>query len=288
MSYKEEFEMLLERIDERRTLCFRELKHLPVGELHIEKSGKYQQVRRYYKRNEKWVRESVGRDSELLSLLKRRTYYEKEIEILNEDYKTLRDAAALLNGNDFETIVKRMRNRVTDLSFEDTVLSEKSGLLIPRPVEDPDIPVRELELELGDADLMDWAVMPYRANSSYLENKQHIGATGLCYRSRAELNIFEHIIIKRKQPVHYDELIDIDGEWFSPDGITTNAAGKIRLIEYMEMENPEYLRSSARKLEAYRRKGFVPGRNLIILSSETNGFINIPKLDKILDAYLLV
>lgn len=288
MTYKDELEMILDSIEARRSICLKELKHLPKGRLYTEKAGKYQQYRRIYKRNGELIRETLAKDSDLLLQMKRRSYFESELAILDGDATELRNAISSIKGNSFDMICRDLPNRIGSFPFEETLITSESGLLIPRPVLDADVPIRELELKLGDIDPYQWAVMPYRENASHLDEKRHIGTTGLRYRSRAEMHIFEHIITKRKHPVHYDEVIEIDGEFFSPDGLMPNVFKDIMLIEYAEKEDEDYLRRNARKFDAYRRKGFVPGRNLIILSCETNGFINTPKLDKILDAYLLM
>lgn len=287
MTYKDQLEMILKTIEVRLNICRKELKHSPIGELYVEKVGKYKQYRRYYIKNGKQFRESIGKDPELIQQLKKKGYLEQEVRVLSEDLRILKEASEVLSGNEFETIINKLRGGMGNILPEDISISSESGLLIPRPTKELDVPVRELELTLGDIDPLEWAVMPYCENTTFLDGKKHVGMTGLHYRSRAELTLFEHIITIRKQPVHYDELVEINGEWFSPDGIAPNARGEMIVIEYMEMSDTEYVQKNERKLEAYRRKGFVPGRNLVIISCESNGFINMPKLDKILDAYLL-
>lgn len=288
MTYKDELEMILDSMELRRKICQSETAHLPKGRLYYQKNGNYQQYRRYYRRNGELIRETLSKDSDLLKQMKRRTLLESESRILDRDIGTLRKLLSSVRGNEFEEICRGIGRDIGPVSFEDLTMALKNGLLIPCPVDEPDVPIRELELELDCIDPYEWAVMPYRENTLYKENKRHIGITGLRYRSRAEMYIFEHIITERKQPVHYDEVVEINGELFSPDGIAVNTRNEIVLIEYAEMDDRDYLRRNEKKFDAYRRKGFASGRNLLILSSEIDGFINTPKLDKLLDAYLLM
>ena len=274
-------------MEERRLQCLKELKRLPKGELHINRAGKYLQYRRFIRKDGKIIRTSIGKDPELILKMRRRALLEAEVVNLDSDIPKVRRVSETVKGNDFATVRTSLRYGLAELEPEDFFMQTDSGLLIPRPVRNTDVRIRRLELHLGDIDPYEWAVMPYRENTSYLEDKHHVGMTGLNYRSRAELHIFEHIITKRKHPVHYDEVVEIDGEFFSPDGIAPNLKGEIILIEYVEKDDESYLKRNARKFEAYRSKGFVMGRNLLIITCETNDFINTPKLDKMLDAYLL-
>lgn len=287
MDYKEELQRILADMEERRLQCLKELKRLPKGELHINKAGKYLQYRRFIRKNGQIVRTSIGKNPELILKMKRRALIEAEVKNLDGDIPKVRQTANTVKGNDFEIIRESLKHGLGNLEKDDYFVQTAGGLFIPKPVRDPDVRIRRLELHLGDIDPYEWGIMPYRENTSYLGDKHHVGMTGLNYRSRAELHIFEHIITKRRHPVHYDEVIEIDGEFFSPDGIAPNLKGEIILIEYVEKDDENYLKRNARKFDAYRSKGFVMGRNLLIITCETNDFINTPKLDKMLDAYLL-
>lgn len=287
MSYRDEIEFILGEIEAQKRVCLKELKTLPKGDLHVHKAGAYLQFRRHIRHRKGAERISVGRDVKMKSLLLRKAFLRARVSVLDSDSASLRKAVSAINGDSMERIRKYLEfgtGRLPDTAFFD---SSGSGLLIPRPSRNPDVPVRELSLRLYGIEPCEWATMPYRENTSFLENKKHIGMSGLHYRSRAEMSLFEHIIM-RGFPAHYDETVEINGLWYSPDVIGVNSRREIMLIEYMEMDNADYLLRSREKLQAYHDSGFVLGRNLFIFTCEGNDYLNMPKIDKMLDAIFLM
>ena len=83
---------------------------------------------------------------------------------------------------------------------------------------------------------------------------------------------------------HYDEVIEIDGEYISPDMIGLRSDGWFIYQEHLGLQDMSYTSDMIRKLILYRKAGILLGKNLFITFDDKNGGINMDLIRASIDA----
>jgi hypothetical protein len=155
--------------------------------------------------------------------------------------------------------------------------SEHSGLW-PNPSRDPGIEVRYPVTDTGGMTPEEWGALPYRENTSFCENKIHYSSRAIACRSKSEMAILE-LYDNLGIPFHYDETLQLSGEYVSPDFIGARSDGKLIYHEHFGLNDPEYIKRAARKTELYRNASIIQGKNLICTYDREDGSINLALIE---------
>ena len=152
----------------------------------------------------------------------------------------------------------------------------RRGLIVPSWISD-------------DEFIRRWLDDPYEGLGFEEGSKEYFAANGLRVRSKSEASIadkYEQYIV----PVKYEKPLRLEGYGMAyPDFTALNVRMRtIYIHEHMGMmDDPEYADQNVKKINAYQKNGYYPGKNLI-LTFETKGQPFDPRImDGIIEKYLL-
>lgn len=284
MNYKEECIRLIEILKKDLEQYQKEFNNLPPGELIVVKNGKYLSYR--IREDGAQIRDAkqIGKNKLLIDQLARKEYLHAEIVTLQEDIQTLSECTAHLFGLNSSSIFKRLKHGVDKLPNQ-FYRNPDAKFQIPKPSRDPSLQPAKPLLRLECISPEEWGGMPFKENTSFLENKTHTGPAKLKYRSKSEVG-FSTLVFQLQIPHHPDELIRIGDNEVAPDNILARPDGILIYHEHRGIETKRYNDKFNWKLQLYASVGIIPGRNLLITSDEADGSLNLVKLRLLLDTFM--
>ncbi len=270
--YKDEIERIGVNIAQKLKNGRIELRKLPEGRLRIVKKGHYYSYQLHLIKDGKRIRRGIAANPRLIAQLARKEYLLEENRRLEEDLTQIRKTFRLLNGTEPEKILKTMPSHYENISSG--LLVGRSGIAV-NPVEDPSMPPKQVTLRITDMSPAEWGAMPYRAKTKNLEDKTVLTSIGFWVRSRGESGITE-IYADMLTPIHYDELLVINGYDISPDFIAIRPDGKLIFHEHCgRLQDKRYMEHHFWKLRQYRQAGITEWDNLIVTYDSPDGGIDM-------------
>ena len=241
----------------------KDLLNAPEGYLKISYShGKlqYKQICRSDRKKEIYI---PAGNLDLAKQLAQKTYDEKVLKLAKREYKTIKSLVAQYERGTCDKIAEG--------------LSEfRKELIIP--------------VELSDEEFVSkWLDDDYEGLGFEEGSKEYYSSKGLRVRSKSEESIADKYD-EKLIPMKYEKPLFLKGYGMAyPDFTLLNVRlRKVYIHEHMGMmDDPEYAEQNTKKITAYEKNGYFPGKNLI-LTFETKGQpFDARLMDDIIGQYLL-
>lgn len=225
-------ESLLSRLNE-------EIQTIGGGTLNVtSKAGK-----RYYIEYKNGRQKGISRNLGLVYELARKEYLVKRAAVIEKELK-------ILAKNELQIELCE----ITEAKLEETMAEKYSSLDFERII------YSEIE--------QDWYRNRKSQNPYMRENLIYATESGNLMRSKSERFIGD-FLEKKRMMYRYEPKISIEGRDIYPDFMVLKPNGEIVIWEHLGlMNNAEYADRMMRKLQDYRRNGFVQHRNLICTYEE--------------------
>ena len=274
---------LLLEFEQERILSNSALKQLPRGDLRITRNGPGRiSFFREYRYETAKKRKGIGRDENMIYLLAHKAFLQEKIRRLDHNISVLRKKKTELLPLDPAEIVACLPKHFDLLETKRIIepgITDKSDY--PNPVFDKSIPPRHAPLDTGGLSPLDWARLPYCANTKNMEHLIHRAARGFYSRSKGEVAVLDRYDALGV-PYHYDEVIEIGGHYCSPDIVATRADCRLIYHEHAGLKSDGYREDLQEKLRLYASAGIVLGDNLILTFDNEYGGINVPLADALI------
>lgn len=272
----------------------REFKKMPDGHVRrVSRRSKHEFLHVSTDDNGKRIRKGITKDKTTIKKLARKEFLEKEIIVLEANLKALRNFKANYIANCEKTAMSLVNKNIRSLPedfFKTTdigsgVLKEKeiitTGELIGLWNSNERYILKNTALQKR------WENSPYE-KSTYMEDElKHMTVKGFKVRSKSEV-LLTGILDSINRPLHYEEVIRINGRVFVPDFTVLDVHGKVIFIEHFGRTfDPEYMKRRREKLEAYEMAGIVPWDNFIATYDDEDGNIDINAITAELKTKLL-
>ncbi|MBE6030208.1 MAG: hypothetical protein E7225_01235 [Clostridiales bacterium] len=275
----------------------REFKKMPDGHVRrVARRNKYEFLHVSTDDNGKRIRKGITKDKTTIKRLARKEFLEKEIKVLEANLKALRNFKGNYIANCEKTAMSLVNKNIRSLPEDFFKTTDIGSGVMKRKDENENITTGEL-IRLWNSDeryLLEnidiqkrWENSPYE-KSTYMENElKHMTAKGFKVRSKSEV-LLTGILDNINRPLHYEEVIRINGRVFVPDFTVLDVHGKVIFIEHFGRTfDPEYMKRRREKLEAYEQAGIVPWDNFIATYDDEDGNIDINAITAELKAKLL-
>lgn len=275
MNYLKTLENLLSALKGQRKMLNKELRRLQKGKLMISSNGKRLSFFDIGDPHSRVHPKGIGRNQDKIYQLARRAYLTEQILLFDTNIALLEKAIAGSFSLETKEILAAMPKHFNVLDDKRLIQpAQKETAAWPNPVRDPRIYPKKAILKLKDITPQEWAAMPYRENTKNLERKIHRANRGFYARSKSEVLITGEYD-RREIYYHYDEVVEIDGEWLSPDVIGLRFDGWLIYQEHLGLQDDLYSADTIRKLVLYRKAGIILGKNLFFTFDDANGAINM-------------
>ncbi len=133
-----------------------------------------------------------------------------------------------------------------------------------------------------------WANEPYEKSTLWPDALKHKSQNGVLVRSKSEAMIASQLEYNNI-PYRYEQLLEMPDQFFYPDFTILNPEDN--QIIYWEhfglMDDEDYGKSVASKLEAYQSVGIFQGNNLITTYETSRRPLDANKVRRIIKAFLL-
>ena len=132
-----------------------------------------------------------------------------------------------------------------------------------------------------------WRNSSFKQSTKYIENKIHLAPSGNVVRSKSEV-LIDMMLYTNNIPFRYECELELNGIIIYPDFTVRNPrTGKLLYWEHFgQMDNPEYARKTARKLNTYISNNIIPNIDLITTYETREHPLSLSTLDHILQQYL--
>lgn len=277
-------EILLSDLKKQRRMINIELCRMPEGKLMISSNGSRLSCFDIGSPNSRKNPKGIGRDKERVCKLARKAYLQEELERIEINIRQLEHALARCVPLDEADLLKSMPKHFDTLDVRYLVnpAVQNTGKW-PNPSRDPSVKPGYPALRLEGITAQEWAELPYRENTKNLEHKIHRASRGFWARSKSEVLVTGEY---DRQGIfyRYDEVLEIDGKYVSPDIRGVRADGCFIYHEHLGLQDDGYTADTIRKLILYRRAGIVLGKNLFVTFDDEYGGISMDLLRASIDA----
>lgn len=136
-------------------------------------------------------------------------------------------------------------------------------------------------------ELEEWSQSTFTQCPKYPEGKIHLAPSGNMVRSKSEV-LIDMILTTNRIPFRYECELQLPECTIYPDFTIRNPrTGKILYWEHFgQMDNREYAKKTAKKLNTYISNNIIPNINLITTYETKDHPLSISTLDHILSEYL--
>ena len=275
MEYQKTIENLLSDLKGQRRMLNNELRRLPKGKLMISSNGKrlsFFNIGKPYNRKRP---KGIGRKKDTVYKLARKAFIIEQIHRIDTNIAVLKKALAAGSALDTEALLDAMPKHFETLDPKRIIQPfGETDSQWPNPTRDSAVYPRKAALWLEGMTPQEWARLPYRENTKNLEHKIHKAGRGFYARSKSEVLVTGEYDSSGIL-YHYDEVIEIDGEYVSPDVIGLRSDGAFIYQEHLGLQDMNYTADMIRKLILYRKAGILLGKNLFLTFDDENGGINM-------------
>ena len=284
MAGHQAIEQLLSSLKKQRRMLNIELSGMPEGKLMISSNGARLSCFDIASPNSRRKPKGIGRDKELVCRLARKAYLLEELDRIDINIQRLERALASSVSLDETDLLRSLPKHFDTFDVRDLTnpALQNTGKW-PNPSQDPSVRPRTPALQLEGMSAQEWAEQPYRENTKKLEHKIHRANRGFWARSKSEVLVTSEYDRKGIY-YHYDEVLEIDGEFVSPDIRGIRADGRFIYHEHLGLQDDGYTADTTRRLILYRRAGIVLGKNLFVTFDDEYGGISMDLLRASIDA----
>ncbi len=277
-------EKLLSDLKKQRRMINIELHRMPEGKLMISSNGSRLSCFDIGHPDGRRKPKGIGRNRELVNQLARKAYLQEVLDRIEINIRQLEYALKHCVPLDEADLLKSMPKHFDTLDVRDLVnpAAQNTGKW-PNPSRDPFIQPGQPALRLEGITAQEWAELPYRENTKKLEHKIHRANRGFWARSKSEVLVTGEY---DRQGIfyRYDEVLEIDGEFVSPDIRGVRADGCFIYHEHLGLQDDGYTADTIRKLILYRKAGIALGKNLFVTFDDEYGGISMDLVRASIDA----
>ena len=270
--YREQIEKVKTQLNEVTSLCKVEGRKMPQGKLVMQTIGNKHYYYNATGTGRKYKRKSISRDTDLIGQLARKEYLTKANEAAVENIKVLEAALTRfksLDPADIRKIMSRAARTVPPELFLGQGFSDVGGL-------------QDDALRMRLKEYQQWAREDFMQSSYKPQEKIHLTSAGIYVRSISEALIAERLIANNV-PFRYEQLIKIDGKWFSPDFTIRVANARLIYWEHAGMmDDTNYVSRHLSKMSYYQRADIVPWKNLILTYGTSENGVDMEEIDFII------
>ena len=275
MEYIKTLENMLSDLKGQRKMLNNELRKLPKGKLMISSNGDRLSFFDIGQPHSRVSPKGIGRKSDTVCKLARKAYVKENIRRIDVNIAILEKALAGSFPLDPKSLLAAMPKHFDCLDPKRVIQPySETDSQWPNPCRDTSVYPRRAALRLEELTSQEWAALPYRENTKNLEHKVHRAGRGFYARSKSELLVLGEYD-RREIYYHYDEVIEINGEYVSPDVIGVRSDGALIYQEHLGLQDLNYTGDTIRKLALYRKAGILLGKNLFLTFDDENGGINM-------------
>ncbi|MBQ6900238.1 MAG: hypothetical protein IJN72_05305 [Firmicutes bacterium] len=258
MIYKRNLEKMRTEMENRIRFVRKEIIASPQGYLLKTKHGEREEYIHVYYRKGRRIRKRIKPDSEMVAGLLRKSLLEKELELMEKNYKVISSAIEKYTEFSVNQVMNQLpQNLVTDYEKFFAAEKEKAG---------------------AGPNQTDY--MP--------EGRIHLTSRGLRVRSKSELIIAEKLY-EYGIEFWYEEVLKIGKHTVVPDFTIRRRDGKFFYWEHCGRTcDDEYMARHRRKMKLYGDAGIVPWDNLIVTYDDADGNLNLAAVEGEIKAKLLV
>ena len=136
-------------------------------------------------------------------------------------------------------------------------------------------------------ELEEWKKAPFNQCPKYPEGKIHVAPSGNIVRSKSEV-LIDMELYTHNIPFRYECELQLDNLYIYPDFTVRNPrTGRLYYWDHFgQMDNPEYARKTALKLQSYISYGIIPDINLITTYETKDHPLSIPTIENIIQRFL--
>lgn len=137
-------------------------------------------------------------------------------------------------------------------------------------------------------ELQEWMNEPYEKNQKHPENLIHKTSLGICVRSKSEALIATYLHIN-KIPFRYECKLILGNQVYYPDFMIRHPkTGEYFYWEHFgKMDEPQYCRKTASKIQTYSLNGIIPTIHLITTYETKDNPLTTDVIQKIIEHYFL-
>ena len=250
----------------------RDLNKCLDGNLAYCQNGEKKIYYHTYKENERYCRETIGNDSDMIKSLARREYLSLSIKALENNIKVLEKAEKAMMAGDIDHLKELMQKAYRGLPDEYFFGSETGTGSIYQIAGAEEATKRHI----------DWGKEPYEKSTYRPEKLRLPTSAGYKVRSKSEQHIVEQLV-NYGVPHRYEQILRIGEDVTAPDFTFRSWSFELFYWEHAGMmDDPYYQARHKRKMVLMERAGIVPWKNLIV-TYDNDGVINVPLIKSIIE-----
>lgn len=250
----------------------RDLNKCLDGNLAYCQNGEKKIYYHTYKENERYRRETIGNDSDMIKSLARREYLSLSIKALENNIKVLEKAEKAMMAGDIDHLKELMQKAYRGLPDEYFFGSGTGTESIYQIAGTEEATKRHI----------DWGKEPYEKSTYRPEKLRLPTSAGYKVRSKSEQHIVEQLV-NYGVPHRYEQILRIGEDVTAPDFTFRSWSLELFYWEHAGMmDNPFYRARHKEKMALMERAGIVPWKNLIV-TYDNDGVINVPLIKSIIE-----
>lgn len=256
---------LLEQYTMEREKC-------PEGNLAHCQNGEKKIYYHTYSKEGRYVRDTIGKDSDTIKALARREYLSLMIKTLENNIRVLERAEKGLTAGDIDHLRERMQKAYRGLSDEYFFGGQAGTGSIYQIAGAEEAIKRHIE----------WSKAPYEKSTYKPENRKFPTSAGYKVRSKSEQHITEQLT-NYGVPHRYEQIIRLGSTVLSMDYTFRDWRKDLFYWEHAGMmDDPLYQAHHKRKMGLLEKAGIVPWKNLIV-TYDNDDTINVPLIKSIIE-----
>ena len=248
------------RLEEKIQSITKQLSAFPSGKLYCTHTGKYVKWHVTDGKHQEYIPKKNRKFAEQLA-------QKKYLLLLKEDLENEKRAIDFYLRHHKKDVGKAEKLLTEELAYQELLQSKFQPL---------------------SKELSEWQKQEFESNPYYPEKLIHRTASGRLVRSKSEA-IIDMFLSLNNIPFHYEEKLVLGGITLFPDfTIRHPQTGETFYWEHFgRMDDPEYIRKTASKIQRYSLHGIIPGIKLITTYETEDAPLSTEMVEKIIEYYFL-
>lgn len=271
--YMGQIKNVITQLDDLRCLCEKEMHDMPQGNLVMQTIRDKHYYYQATSPSGNYKRKGVTGNKDLVGQLARKEYLARTNEAAIADIKLLEQLLAKYKSLDPAEVIKRMSKAAQTVPPE---------LFLGQGFAGAGGQQQDDALKMRLKEYHQWAQEDFSQSTYRPQEKIHLTSSGIYVRSLSEAIIAERLTANNV-PFRYEQLIKIDGKWFSPDFTIRVANARLLYWEHAGMmDDQNYVSRHLSKISYYQRAGIVPWKNLIVTYGTSENGLDMEEIDFII------
>ena len=225
-----------------------------------------------YTENGRYIRDTIGKDPDMIKSLARREYLSQSIKALENNIKVLEKAEKAMMVGDIDHLKELMQKAYRNLPDEYFFDNRAGSGGIYQIAGAEEVIKRHIE----------WGREPYDKSTYKPERLILPTSAGYKVRSKSEQHITEQLV-NYSVPHRYEQILRIGNTITAPDYTFRSWNWELFYWEHAGMmDDPFYCAKHKKKMALLEQAGIVPWKNLIV-TYDNDGVINVPLIKSIIE-----